>query len=309
MDFNLTHLHLLINHFPTIGTIVGLGLFVVSLLGRNDDLKRTSLTLLLIVAALALPVYMTGNAAREMIQDRPGISTPLVAKHQDAAALALVFMMITGGLSWLGLWHSQRNSRAMGRNTFAIVLVSLVTMGLMVRTATLGSEIRHAEIRPEQAEAIGGGGTVSAIGSYVVDHGWVWPTCEILHYAGLILLAGGVLVINLRILGFLKNIRLSDLRVLLPWSLFGFGINVVTGMVFFIATPTQYTQNIAFDWKIVFLLLAGINVLYFTFDKPWTLSEGNEAPIVTKVMAAAGIFLWAGVIFWGRMLPYIGNAF
>ena len=308
MDFNLTHLHLLINHFPTIGTIVGLGLFVVSLLGRNDDLKRASLTLLLIVAALALPVYMTGNAAREMIQDRPDISTPLVAKHQDAAALALVFMMITGGLAWLGLWQFHRNSRATAWNTFAILLVSIVTMGLMIRTATLGSEIRHAEIRPDQAEAAGGG-SVSALGSYVIDHGWVWPTCEILHYAGLILLMGSVLVINLRILGFLKNIQFSTLRGLLPWGLFGFAVNVITGMVFFIATPTQYTQNIAFDWKIIFLLLAGINVLYFTFDKPWTFGQGNEAPTITKVMAAAGIFLWAGVIFWGRMLPYIGNAF
>src|SRR5712692_5003316 len=125
MDLNLTHLHLLINHFPTVGTIIGLGLLVVSLLGRNDRLKRVSLAVLLIVAALALPVYMTGNAAREMIQGRPDVSESLVAKHQDAAALALVFMMSTGAFAWLGLWQARRNSRATYWNIFAILLLSI----------------------------------------------------------------------------------------------------------------------------------------------------------------------------------------
>jgi len=80
-------------------------------------------------------------------------------------------------------------------------------------------------------------------------------------------------------------------------------------MVFFITTPTQYTQNVAFYWKIVFMLLAGINVLYLTFDESWTLPEGVDAPLTAKVVAGAGIFLWLGVIFFGRMLPFIGNSF
>ena len=39
---NFAHLHLLLNHFPIIGTIVGLGLFLVSFLGKNDDLRRVA---------------------------------------------------------------------------------------------------------------------------------------------------------------------------------------------------------------------------------------------------------------------------
>ena len=89
----------------------------------------------------------------------------------------------------------------------------------------------------------------------------------------------------------------------------GFSINLVTGMVFFIATPTQYTTNVAFYWKIVFMLLAGINVLYLTFDESWALPEGVDAPLTAKVVAGARIFLWLGVIFFGRMLPFIGNSF
>src|SRR5260370_25821346 len=101
----------------------------------------------------------------------------------------------------------------------------------MRRAAMLGGEIRHDEIRSSQT-VTSGGGTVSSIAAYVVDHGWIGPTCEILHYAGLCLLLGTVLLVNLRMLGFVKSIQFADLRGLLPWGLFGFGINVVTGVVF-----------------------------------------------------------------------------
>ena len=51
---NLAHLHLLLNHFPIIGTIIGLGLLAASLIGKNDDLKRDGLMVLAAVALLAL---------------------------------------------------------------------------------------------------------------------------------------------------------------------------------------------------------------------------------------------------------------
>src|SRR2546428_8312039 len=109
--------------------------------------------------------------------------------------------------------------------------------------------------------------------------------------------------------GIMKGVTLAELRGLMPWALAGFSISLVTGMVFFITTPTQYTQNVAFYWKIVFMLLAGINVLYLAFDESWPLPEGVDAPLTAKVVAGAGIFLWLGVIFFGRMLPFIGNSF
>ena len=40
---NLTHVHLLLNHFPTIGMIVGLGVFLMAIGAKSDDLKRAYL--------------------------------------------------------------------------------------------------------------------------------------------------------------------------------------------------------------------------------------------------------------------------
>ena len=90
----------------------------------------------------------------------------------------------------------------------------------------------------------------------------------------------------------------------------GFVINSITGMLFFIATPEQYDHSAPFYWKMLFILLAGANLLYLTLvDEAWAVKQGDDAPFTAKVVAASAIFLWVGIIFWGRMLPYLGDAF
>jgi len=81
-------------------------------------------------------------------------------------------------------------------------------------------------------------------------------------------------------------------------------------MLFFVGQAFQYIDNPAFHLKVLFMLLAGANVLYLTmFDDVWALGTGDEAPLSAKLVAASQIFLWVGVIYFGRMLPYIGGAF
>ena len=150
LGLNLAHLHLLLNHFPTIGTIVALGLFLFSLLGRNDALKRVSLGLFVMVALLTIPAYLTGRAAQDAILDTPDVSAALIQNHQDEALLAFVFMQLTGLFAWFGLWQFRRLSRLASWNLAAVLLLSIVTMGLMARTANIGGEISHPEIRSGQ---------------------------------------------------------------------------------------------------------------------------------------------------------------
>ena len=75
---NLAHLHLLLNHFPIIGTIVGLGLFVTSLVGKNDDLKRAGLIVFACMALLSLPTFFSGIGAQGAIQELAGVSDVLI---------------------------------------------------------------------------------------------------------------------------------------------------------------------------------------------------------------------------------------
>jgi hypothetical protein len=60
---NPAHLHILLNHFPTVGLIVAFGLFLGALFKRNDDLKQGALVALVGIALVTIPAYLSGNAA------------------------------------------------------------------------------------------------------------------------------------------------------------------------------------------------------------------------------------------------------
>jgi hypothetical protein len=151
--------------------------------------------------------------------------------------------------------------------------------------------------------------------SRAIDGGvpWIWPACETLHFIGLALLMGCIGIVDLRMVGFVKGLELGPLQRLIPWGIGGFLINLVTGVLFFIGNPGQYVRNIAFMWKLVFLALAGLNVLVFYCmglgRKVCDVGPDEDAPTAARVIAGASLFFWFGVIYWGRMLPFIGNAF
>jgi positive regulator of sigma E activity len=90
----------------------------------------------------------------------------------------------------------------------------------------------------------------------------------------------------------------------------GFGVNLVTGMLFVIAAADQYIGNTPFIWKIAFLMVAGANLLYLTvYDRIWELKAGQEPVLLDRAVAVSAVVVWMGVIYAGRMLPFLGNAF
>jgi uncharacterized membrane protein len=309
---SLVHLHLLLNHFPTVGMIIGLGVFITAIVAKSDDLKRTSLGIFFAIALLSIPTFITGTSAQLALDGQPGVSKAAIEAHETAAFEAIWFMEFTGALAWLGLWQYRRLTRVPQGTLMAVLLVGLATFGMMSRAANIGGEIRHAEIRtgPAAAESDPANPPLArVIGAAMVDLKWGWPACETAHFIGLCLLFGVVLLVDLRMLGLLKSIPFSALHRLLPWGILGFGVNVATGLLFFIgAPPTFYVTNPVFIWKLALILVAGANAMYFTvFDQVWALEAGDAPPMAAKVAAASGIFLWVGVIYCGQMLPFIGS--
>jgi putative copper export protein len=151
---------------------------------------------------------------------------------------------------------------------------------------------------------------VEALATWINSTPGIWAATETVHFIGLAVLFGVVLLVNLRMLGMIKSVPFADLHLLLPLGLAAVAVNFFTGMIFFIAIPGQYTNNLSFYWKMVLLLPATVSLLYLTVSqKAWALGPGDEAPVTTKVIAASSIILWLGVLYFGRMLPYIGNSF
>ncbi len=318
---DLAHIHLLLNHFPTIGFLIGGGLFVLSLFLKGHDLKIASLVVLLGIALISIPTYMSGNGAQEVIQSLPGVSKSLIEAHEGAALVGMAFMLATGALAWLALWQFRRLGQVPKWNQGVILALIVVTFTLMTRASNLGGEIRHEEIRSTPAKATVAAAPAAAdsdqpqglarqVGFFVTDRPWMWPTCETLHFVGLSLLLGVVLIVDLRMLGIIRGVSFQSLHRLLPWAALGFGVNIGTGMLFFVGIPGQYTKNPAFYWKIGLAMLAGLNAVYFTIlDEPWSLGPKEDAPLTAKIAAGSAMLLWLGVLYFGSMLPFIGNSF
>jgi hypothetical protein len=315
MGLTIPHIHLLLNHVPTVGSVAGVGLLLLALVRRNDHLLRASLEVFFVVALATLPVYLTGVAAEGVIGELEGVSAPAIEAHETAALFAFVWMQITGFFAWLALWQSRRLERLPRAAVGTVLLLSVITLAVMGRAAAIGGEIRHPEIlaSPAAAAAVAaptGWLRSEAIADFVTQYPWVWPAAEALHFLGLCLILGVLLAVSLRVLGAMTALSFDALHRLLPWGILGFALNLVTGMLFFIAAATQYTENIAFLWKVIFLVIAGAHFLYLTvFTNTWTLKAGQDAAPLDKFVAAGGIASWIGVIYWGRMLPFIGNAF
>jgi hypothetical protein len=225
-------------------------------------------------------------------------------------------MQATGFFAWIGLWMLRRISRVAGWNLAIVTILAVVTFGLMARAANIGGEIRHAEIQDAEISSPDASTDAStptlarSWGMFVEAHTWVWPTCETLHFVGLSMLFGVVLTLDLRMLGVGKSsLSFEALYQFLPIGMLGFTMNLITGMMFFVAMPKQYT-GFLFFLKMMLVVLGALNVLYFMVCKaPWTVGEGEDAPKLTKLVAASAIVIWIAVLFCGHMLPWLGNSF
>src|SRR6185503_9548363 len=150
MNLNLAHVHLFLNHFPTIGMIVGLGLFIVAIMTKSDHLKSASLVIFFGIALLSIPTFASGTAAKLALAKTPEVSVAMIDAHETAAFEALGVMELTGALAWLGLWQHRRLSRFPMRTLVAVLLAASVSFGLMGWAASMGGDIRHPEIRTAQ---------------------------------------------------------------------------------------------------------------------------------------------------------------
>ena len=138
---------------------------------------------------------------------------------------------------------------------------------------------------------------------------WVWPLSETLHFLGLSLFAGIVGFFDLRLVGVIKRVSVRAVADLLPWAKAGFALNLFTGMVFLITQPGQYAASSAFLAKAAFLLIAGLNIVIFEIafkKKAYAVEAGEDTPLFCKIFGGVSLVAWSGVLFFGRMLPYIG---
>lgn len=149
----------------------------------------------------------------------------------------------------------------------------------------------------------------TALSQWVTSGPWIWPILETLHFTGLGVLIGGLIVMDLRLIGYKRGLPLRTVHKIMPLVFIGFGINACTGFLFVMGNPHRYAVNYAFQVKVVLLLLAGLNALWFRLRvspqmKDWT--ETTHSPVLAKVMGTASLILWFGIGIHGRLITFFG---
>ncbi len=145
------------------------------------------------------------------------------------------------------------------------------------------------------------------VGEFVRNSTWAFPTLQSLHFIGMTMLIGVVGAIDLRVLGVARGLPIHPLHRFLPLAFIGFGINLVTGLMFFCHDPFVYAYNMSFRIKMLLILIAGLNALWFRLgvfidvDK-W--GPGIEASRLAKVISALSLLIWFAVITAGRFIAF-----
>ena len=141
---------------------------------------------------------------------------------------------------------------------------------------------------------------------------WVWPLCESLHFMGLSVLIGITGFFDLRLMGFFRRVSVEAARALMPFALVGFAVNVATGLVFLTGLPEQYVSNRVWWFKVAFLALAGLNAGFYETRlsaQVLALDPHGDTPRAAKLVGFASLVSWFAVLYCGRMLAFIGDAF
>jgi uncharacterized membrane protein len=143
---NATHFHLLLNHFPIIGTLIGTIILGYGFIAKEIKIKILSAYVIAAMALIAVPVYLTGEPAEETVEGISGISETSIELHEEAAEFAIVIMSITGFLALIGIIASIIKPTLTHKVFYVLLILSIFSFAAMARVGYLGGKIRHTEL-------------------------------------------------------------------------------------------------------------------------------------------------------------------
>jgi hypothetical protein len=143
---------------------------------------------------------------------------------------------------------------------------------------------------------------------YLTEHPWGFPTLEIVHLLGLTVVFGGMVLVDLRLLGLRREISVSILeRYILPFVWAGFAITAFSGGWLILYEATKLFGDTAFVIKMILLPLAGLNALImhvFLMRERERWDVRVLPPLTVRISALLSLLLWAGILACGRLIAY-----
>jgi hypothetical protein len=139
---------------------------------------------------------------------------------------------------------------------------------------------------------------------------WWFPLLESIHVIFAMFLVGSIVMLDLRLLGVTAgNQPVSRIsREIVPWTLGAAVLAVIAGFGLFASQANRYAVNRAFQVKLVFLVLAAINMAYFHFRTSRNIGEWDTARVVSRPARLAGalsLVFWVAVTLAGRWTGHL----
>ncbi len=133
------------------------------------------------------------------------------------------------------------------------------------------------------------------------SNAYAYPLLEVVHIVALAVVFGTILIVDLRIMGMVKQLELNALvSALLPYTVCAFLFSVVTGLTMFTMRISDLIANPMFITKICLLFCVGANV--GILHARGVLNPEN---LVTRAQAMLSVLIWLAIIFCGRWIAYI----
>jgi len=215
------------------------------------------------------------------------------------AATTTVHTAAGAATATAGAVHAAAGAAATSAQSAAAQMAAMV--------AQMAAQYKAAQLAKAAAHPILWWMKMTPVGAWVRNSTWAFPFLQSWHFIGMTMLLGVVGAIDLRVLGVARAIPLAPLHRFLPLAFIGFGINLITGICFFCHDPWVYAFNISFRIKMLLILLAGLNAVWFRLGVFLDLDRwgpGIEASRLAKVISAISILIWLGVITAGRYIAF-----
>lgn len=144
---NDAHFHLVVNHLPIIGVLIGFLVLSAGLILKKIQIKNTALGIFIFSALTAVIAFLTGEGAEEIVENLPSISETLLHKHEEYAELFLTMLLILGSVALITLFLQYKKLSFYKYGFIAVFLLSLTSLVISKYVGTSGGEITHIEIR------------------------------------------------------------------------------------------------------------------------------------------------------------------
>jgi glucan phosphoethanolaminetransferase (alkaline phosphatase superfamily) len=146
---NEAHFHLLVNHLPIVGILIGFFVLITGFLLKKTEVKVTALGIFVFSALASVAAFYSGDGAEEIVERIPGISETLINQHEESAELFFTGMLILGAISLVTMFLEIKKSKFSGFGFILVFLLAIATGVLAKNVGTSGGEIRHTEIRKD----------------------------------------------------------------------------------------------------------------------------------------------------------------